>query len=306
MNENQNDSTKIQSSAGKKPSLKSKLIKLFVILIITFFAAIIVKSFLIEAARIPTNSMSNTILSGDFVLINKVAYSLHTPAVIPLTKIRIPQFDLINFRVPQRYDIIVFQFPGEKNEVYSSDDLTLVKRLIGLPGDRVWIVNKDVFVNEVRLSLPSEAVIGSESTRNYGEADERIFPSGKNWNKDYFGPIQVPKRGMKIKINPRNIDEWKTTINRDCGKKVVSEEGSVITIDGKPSREYTFKKNHFFVLGDNRDSSADSRFWGFVPEDLIIGRADFIYWSVKSTFDFSNLGEIFSSIRFNRLFKKLK
>ena len=306
MTANQTESTNIQSSNSKKRSIKSKIFRLFIILLITFIAAIIVKSFFIEAAKIPTNSMSNTILSGDFVLINKIAYSFHTPSVIPLTHVRIPQWKLIAFREPQRNDIVVFQFPGEKDEVYPSDDLTLVKRLIGLPGDEVWIVNKDVFVNEVRLKLPPEAMINGESIINYGEADERIFPSGKNWNKDYFGPIQVPKKGMKININARNIHEWKTTINRDSGRKVVSEEGSVIMIDGKPSREYTFKKNHFFMLGDNRDSSADSRFWGFVPEDLIIGRAEFIYWSVKSTFDFSNLDEIFKSIRFNRIFKNLK
>ncbi len=287
-------------------NLKKKILRLLIILLLTFCLAILVKAFFIEAFRIPTNSMANTILSGDFVLVNKFIYGIRTPSNLPLTNIKMPSVKLVPFNNPQRNDVIVFQFPGEQYEIIPSNDMTLVKRLVGLPGDSVWIIDKDVVVNNSRLDVPLEAIIEKENSCEYGIADDRIFPQGKNWNKDYYGPIVVPKKGMKIEINPGNISEWETTINREFGKKAVSVEGSVVMINNKPSRGYTLTKNYYFVLGDNRDKSSDSRYWGFVPEDLIIGRAEFIYWSVKSTFDISDLAEIFNSIRFNRIFRKVK
>lgn len=250
--------------------------------------------------------MANTILSGDFVIVSKFAYGIKTPSFLPLINIKMSSLKLISLNVPKINDVVVFEFPSEQHEVISNQNLTLVKRIVGLPGDVIRIIDKQVFVNDKHLEAPPNALIDSTYLRDYSVADERIFPKGKSWNKNFYGPIQVPKKGMKIEINPRNIFEWETTINRDLGKKAVSVEGSVITINGKPVREYSFSKDHYFVLGDNRDESSDSRYWGFVPEDLIIGRAEIIYWSVKSTFDFWKVTEIFNSIRFDRIFLKIK
>jgi signal peptidase I len=287
-------------------NLIKKFIRLLFILLITFILAILVKVFFFEAFRIPTNSMANTILSGDFIIVNKFIYGFHTPGILPFTNIKLPRIKIISVNNPRRNDVIVFQFPGEQYESRSASDLTLVKRLIGLPGDEVWIIDKEVIVNSSPLRFPKTSIIEREKTHEYGIADEKIFPSGKSWNKDFYGPIKVPKKGMKVEINPNNVGEWETAINREFGKKAVSVEGSVVMINSKPAREYTFTKNHYFVLGDNRDRSSDSRYWGFVPEDLIIGRAGYIYWSVKSTFDFSNVAEIFSSIRFDRILRKVE
>jgi len=298
--ENTQESNKIPSK------VKKKLYRILWIILFTFCLAIFVKAFLIEAFKIPTNSMADTLLSGDFVLVNKFIYSLQTPLSLPLTNITIPRLRIISFRDPRRNEVIVFQFPGEYDEIYPSQDMTLVKRLIGLPGDTVWIIDKEVIVNNSRFDISPKAIIKKEKSQNYGEADDRIFPSGKNWNKDFYGPIVVPKKGMKIEISPQNINDYETAINRDFGKNAVSVEGSVVMINGNPSHEYTFAKNFYFVMGDNRDHSSDSRFWGFVSEDLIIGRAEIVYWSVKSAFDFSNLAEIFSSIRFNRILRRIE
>lgn len=295
-----------QESKKNTGRVKRILLRLLFAILFTFCLAIFVKAFFVEAFKIPTNSMAETILSGDFVIVNKFAYSIHTPLMLPFTNVKIPRLNLISFHEPLRNDVIVFQFPGNQNEIYSTQDLTLVKRLIGLPGDTVWVIDKEVIVNNSHLDIPPKAILHKEKEQNYGKPDDRIFPKGRDWNKDFYGPIVVPKKWMKIKIDPKNIGEWEVIIDREFGKKVVSVEGSVIMIDGKPSREYTFIKNYYFVLGDNRDHSSDSRFWGYVPEDLIVGRTEIIYWSVKSTFDFSNLGEIFNSIRFDRILSRIE
>lgn len=286
--------------------LKNKIGKLLIILLFTFFAAILIKTFFIEAFRIPTNSMANTLISGDYVIVNKFIYGIKTPAEVPLINIKLPVINLLSVKTPIRNDIIVFQFPGDQNQYSSDNSITLVKRLIGLPGDEIWIIDKEVLINGVPLKLPSSAIIGEKKSNTYGIADDKIYPKGKKWNKDFYGPIIVPKKGMKIELNPRNIGEWETAINREFKKKVVSVEGSVVNINGKPAREYTFTQNHYFVLGDNRDRSSDSRFWGFVPEDLLIGKAEFIYWSINSTFNFSDITQIFKSIRFDRILNKIE
>lgn len=293
-------------SKVRETNLKRKLLRLFIILLLTFFLAIFVKTFFIEAFKIPTNSMAETILSGDFVLVNKFVYGIKTPSVLPLTNIKIPVVEIISLNLPKRNDIVVFEFPGEQYEAAANQNLTLVKRIIGLPGDTVLIVDSKVFVNGNYIEPPKYSLVEKFYSRDYGIKDQNIFPKGKNWNKDFYGPIVVPKQGMKVAISSQNIFEWETAINREFGKKVVSVEGSVICINGKPVRQYTFTKNHYFVLGDNRDKSSDSRFWGFVPEDLIIGRADFIYWSINSTFNFNDPAKIFTSIRFDRILTKLQ
>lgn len=286
--------------------MKKKILKLSIILLFTFCFALIVKAFLVEAFRIPTNSMANTILSGDFVLVNKFVYGIKTPSTLPLTNIKLPVLRLFPFNQPERNDVLVFEFPGEQFESVSNHSVTLVKRVIGLPGDTVAIIDNEVFVNGIPQQDPKHAIVDKRVSRDYGNADDKIFPKGKNWNKYFYGPIVIPKAEMKIEINSKNIGEVETAINREFGRKAVSVEGSVITISGKPVREYTFTKNHYFVLGDNRDNSSDSRYWGFVPEDLIIGRADLIYWSVDSTFKFTNPDKLFHSIRFNRIFSRIE
>ncbi len=95
-------------------------------------------------------------------------------------------------------------------------------------------------------------------------------------------------------------------IDREFNKKAVSVEGSVITINGTPVRTYTVKKNYYFVMGDNRTNSLDSRFWGFVPYDDIIGKAVLIYWSNIPDVAVKNISGLFDSIRWKRIFKLIR
>lgn len=271
------------------------------IILYTFLGAILIKSFFIEAYKIPTGSMENTLLPGDFIIVNKTSYSLRTPKNIPLTQVKIPSTKLFDLFSPERNDVIVFEHPGSSD--IPGSDIYFIKRLVGLPGDTLLINDKQVFVNSSLLTLPESAIKGDDNSKAKGLREERIFPKNKYWNRDFYGAIIIPYKGMEIKLNAGNIAEWQSVINHDYGRKVVSVEGSVININGTPTRNYVVKKDYYFVLGDNRDDSMDSRYWGFVPADNIIGEALFIYWSWDP---FNTDGSIFSSIRFGRILNLIK
>jgi signal peptidase I len=273
--------------------------------LIAFAAALIIKMFFIEADVIPTGSMENTLLAGDFILVNKSAYEISTPRFIPLTNISIPQVSIIKTSAPKLNDVIVFRYPGNPDEIQPDDEIDFIKRIIGCPGDTLQIINKVVFVNGKKIPLPPDAVITQSYILGNGLSDKRIFPPGKKWNSDNYGPIVIPEKGMTINLNLKNIDEWGVMIDREQGQNTVNIEGTVITIKGSPVRKYVFTKNYYFVMGDNRDDSMDSRFWGFLPEDNIIGKAFLIYWSWELPVVFKSLPAFYHSIRWERIFKSI-
>jgi len=294
-----NNNTEDKTIASNKRGILKKY--LFTLLI-TFILALLIRGFILEAYKIPTGSMENTLLPGDFILVNKAAYSISTPRVIPILNIELSRIELIKLEKPERNDVIVFEFPGNINELNSPNGETYVKRVIGEPGDLLQIYDKKVYINGKRILNPPSALIDSSDIIMEGERGKGIFPPDKNWNKDNYGAIFIPYEGLTIDINIKNIKEWQMIIDREIGKKAVGVEGTVITINDKPVRNYKFKKDYYFVLGDNRDNSLDSRYWGFVPEDKIIGRAFLIYWSIDLNKSVSNIGDFFNSIRYSRLF----
>lgn len=132
-----------------------------------------------------------------------------------------------------------------------------------------------------------------------GEAGASIYGTPTfNWNHDYFGPITIPKKGVTVPLNAQTIALYGPVIERyeDNAAVVVTPTG--ITIGGKAITAYTFKQDYYFMMGDNRDNSLDSRFWGFVPEDHIVGKAVFVWMSLDP-----NPANIWNKIRWNRLFR---
>ena len=248
------------------------------IILIILVIALVVKSFLFDAFRIPTGSMENTLLIGDNIVVNKFAYNFHTPRYVPFTSISIPSVDLFSISTPDRGDVIIFKFPYG-SELSGENDINLVKRIVGLPGDTVQIIKQQLYVNGLQIDFPVSTKLDKINKMPMGIREKGIFPPDSNWNKDNFGPVIVPKKGDVIELNTQNAVLWKTLIDREIGKNTLSAEGSVITIEGKPVHGYTLTRNYYFVLGDNRENSMDSRYWGFVPEDMIIGHAFMIYWS---------------------------
>ncbi len=279
---------------------KSRLLGVVKVFVFAVLLATMIKIFLLDAYRIPTSSMMNTLLEGDFILVNKFVYGASTPSQLPLLNLSVPSFRFPAIKEPVRNDIVVFKFPGYKDELFPSVNDFYIKRIAGLPGETILIENKKVFINGNEVPTPISVFIRDSRIRFKGERNENIFPKDKDWNEDFYGPILIPKKGMTINIDAYNIKDWEMIINREYGKRVVSVNKSDIFIDGVKAENYTFKNDYYFVLGDNRDDSMDSRFWGFVSRDLIVGKAIMVYWSIDTS---SNL---FSAIRLDRIFSSIK
>jgi signal peptidase I len=187
----------------------------------TVVIAVFVITFIVQAFQIPSPSMENTLLVGDYLLVNKLTYGGGG-----LGDYFMP------YRRVQRGDIVVFHYPVNPAQHF-------VKRVIGVPGDRVRIVNKQVFVNGTPLKEPYV---------RFSRPSDDLF-------RDSF---------PRLDVAPGETPEWWVLL-----RKLV-ENGHLIVPEG-----------HYFVMGDNRDNSYDSRYWGFVPQGNIIGRPLVIYWSVR-------------------------
>ncbi len=133
-----------------------------------------------------------------------------------------------------------------------------------------------------------------------GQYDPEIFPHNEHfkWNMDNFGPLTLPKKGWIIKLNDSTLVLYRRAIELYEHNKVEGS-GNDITINGKKTDSYTFKLNYYWMMGDNRHDSLDSRFWGYVPEDHIIGKALITWMSIDSTQD------VFHKVRWNRILKPI-
>lgn len=248
------------------------------ILAVTVVIALFLKTFIVEAYRIPTGSMEATLQVGDFILVNKFLYGASTPRSIPFTNAAAPYVRLPGFTSPARGDVVVFEFPGRNGDEAEKEVVNYVKRCAGLPGDTVTIINKVLYVNGEPVPSSPSSRISRSSTRSREFHNRNIFPPGAEFNEDNYGPVVVPMKGSVIELDPANAPEWQHVVELE-GHAVDFPSDSTVLIDGIPSTQYVVKQNYYFMLGDNRDNSLDSRFWGFVPDDLIIGKAMMVYWS---------------------------
>ena len=134
------------------------------------------------------------------------------------------------------------------------------------------------------------------------EVEARIFPDGGlfPWNRDFYGPLYIPKEGATIPINRETLASYGHIIRYYDGNEEVSIEEGSLTIEGKPVTEYTFQQDYYFMMGDNRHNSLDSRYWGFVPEDHVVGKAFFIWLSIDPD------GGFIDKIRWNRFFNLIE
>ena len=264
---------------------------------VTLAVALFLKTFVVEAYQIPTASMENTLLVGDFLLVNKLAYGFRTPRYIPVTPVAAPSFSLPFFGKVESGDIAVFEYPGDRDQVEASEPVYFVKRCIGLPGDKVEIRKGRVSVNGRMMLFPERGISANGSGGSYGH---RMYPAGSRYTDYNYGPVVVPGKGHRIALNPRNLEEWRTLIQRE-GHRIQSNKDGSILIDGQKRSEYVVRRDYYFVMGDNRNNSMDSRYWGFVPDENLVGEALLVYWSWNPDVPVNSFGEKLRSIRWERV-----
>ncbi len=269
------------------------------ILLVTVLVALLLKACVVEAFRIPTASMENTLKAGDFLLVNKFIYGIRTPSTVPFTAIALPRIRLPRLVAPRRGDVLVFELPPYARDAYSNKDERYVKRCIALPGDTLLIRNRRVYVNGEELVVPTVR-LSERHLLPRGFGDPRVFPKGSNFNEDQYGPVVLPKRGDTVQLSSTTFFLYKDIIAFEGHTIGLDSTGTVLS-DGRPQRSYVITGDYYFVMGDSRDNSLDSRFWGFVPEDLIIGKAMLIYWSWEEDQAHQGFADRFNHIRWERI-----
>lgn len=251
-------------------------------------AWIILQVFVVCSFKIPSDSMEPALEPGDYVLVNKL---LIGPRLFKLTD-ALDGKRVTIYRVPglhsiQRNDVLVFHFPHphtwEKIEMHLLK--YYVKRCIGLPGDSVWIRNGYYRIGQRADTLGNAAAqkrISQTPPEMFAPNVYRAFPfdSLLSWNIRQFGPLYLPKEGDEITMNRTNYLLYKKVIEWEQQAEL-SYRDSVVYLNQKPITCYRFQKNYYFMGGDNGENSQDSRYWGLLPEEYIVGKV----WKIWKSID---------------------
>ncbi len=218
--------------------------------VVTVIMALFGMTFIVQAVKVPTGSMQNTITIGDHLLVNKFIFA---PG---------PRLPLLPQRKIRRGDVIVFKYPGnkfnpegDKREDNTPFKVNYVKRVIGLPGDRVEVRGLHVYING--SPLPEHLIVA--------ESNDEKAPLGIKENTE-----RKTDEHYDVYYRPETLAAARR------GQELGSSTDFHFAVNGVAAR---VPEDSYFVMGDNRENSEDSRAWGFVPRDLIIGRAMFVYWS---------------------------
>ncbi len=268
-------------------------------LIYAFLAVLLINSFVLASFEVPTGSMEDTVEIGDRLFVNKFIYGGSTPYTIPFTSIRIPHFRIPGFRKVAQGDVIVFDWPGPRDQVDKPVQTWYLKRCIALPGDMLRIDQRIVYVNGKKLMNPDHSKFLRTGAEPVDYRSPNIFPRGARFNEDNYGPIVVPQKGMTLILNAQTFPSWQIFIRRE-GHTAEMADGKIV-IDGRETSYYTVGRDYVFAMGDNRDDSLDSRFWGFVPMEDVIGTPILVYWSWNPKIPIYNLYQKICSINLSRI-----
>ncbi len=280
------------------PEIKKRIWNFIINVIIAALIAVFLNLFVIGTTKVTSESMEGTILKGDFLFLEKLSFGAKTPSAIPFTNIELQQFRLPGISSVERGDILLFENPISNSSSELNNNYNYVKRCIALPGDTLEIKNRIIIINNTTFVCEGEVQFTGHSLNS----NKNLFPDGSNWTMDNYGPIYIPKKNDRIHLNHENIELYRDLINSELNHPAVKTADGGIYIDGVNVNEYEIKNNYYFLLGDNRNRSADSRFWGFLNEEKIIGRIFLIYMSVDSQAADSN-SSFFEKVRWNRIAK---
>jgi signal peptidase I len=295
------------------------IILIFIILVIVFILAF-------DVFYIPSGSMQNTIFPGDIILVKKNQNKIEQNSLIVF------HFPLGDTIIEGKPNINYYYFKGNekfKDSVKNYRAIYIpinkrqpfIKRCIALPGDTfelkygqvyinnkyilnpytfIWEKLKTITTKDIRKARTPKLSMDKKKFWENASMYRKIFPNNKlyKWDNNLFGPFIIPKKGITVKVDLTNIWLYKRIIEVYEGKSLAITK-SGIYINNKLIESYTFNLNYYWVMGDNRETSNDSRFWGFVPENHIIGNAKMVLFSIENTLN----GKRF---RWNRLFKLIK
>jgi len=280
-------------------TLKGKVIAFFRELGIVLGAFLLLNNFVVASFLVPTGSMENEVLVGDLLFVNKFIYGGTSPRNIPFTNVRLPWFRLPALRDVERGDVIVFVFPGYRDEVNPEEFTFYLKRCVGISGDTVQVIDRVLYVNGSPAPLPRHLKYSDPGRIPNSVPEERIFPKGSGWNEDNYGPLVIPYKGMKVDLTPENYERWDTFIRRE-GHTIQQTAGQIF-IDGKPVSTYAVERDYLFGMGDHRDNSLDSRYWGFIPKENLVGTPMIVYWSWDTDIPLYDIFSRLGSIRWGRI-----
>jgi signal peptidase I len=212
---------------------------------------LILRSFIFEPFRIPSDSMMPTLLDGDFIIVNKYAYGLRLPVI---------NRKIVAIGSPQRGDVVVFRYPLDPSVNY-------IKRLVGLPGDHVQVRNDRITVNGTPVPFKIVAPYNDGCYVNFQLAEEKL---GQHVHQAMLCPVPLdPAPGPLPGCDRREIRGY------NCG----DGQGAAALLGDSPVWDRVVPPGEYLMMGDNRDNSEDGRAWGFVPEANLVGKATRIWFN---------------------------
>lgn len=271
-------------------------------ILVAVLMALVIRTLFFEPFNITSASMEETLFKGDAVLVSKLQYG---------ARIEMPLFDADErggaFQLPglggvERGDVVVFHYPVEGGAV--SAKTHYVKRAVGLPGDWLEVDEEATYVNGTAALPPGgkseRALSGGKQDVMRGSAADRPHAhllgamqglagsahaaeeAGAGWTsfiREEARPVYVPAAGDTVGLTKATWPVYRDLIRRHERQTVVHLGDGQFLVDGERKQHYVFEQDYYFMLGDNRDNSADSRTWGFVPADHLVGKVVIVYFS---------------------------